>query len=90
MEHTLSADIATRIESIGTHRRGACGAQTLRKKALSQHLNKKKRLPKRAHVLFSAPILIARLFGAAFRNGKFSRSSAKWRKRVAHRPSRKF
>jgi len=29
MEHTLSADIATRIESIGTHRRGACRAAPL-------------------------------------------------------------
>ncbi|HJX21669.1 MAG TPA: hypothetical protein VJ454_11810 [Steroidobacteraceae bacterium] len=51
---------------------------------------KKKRLRKRAHVLFSAPILIARPHGAAFRNGKFSRSSEKWRKRLAHRRSRKF
>jgi hypothetical protein len=34
-------------------------AQTLRKKAFPQQRKRKKRLPKRAHVLFSAPILFA-------------------------------
>jgi len=36
-------------------------ARNPEKKALSQQANTKKRLPKSAHVLFSAPILIARL-----------------------------
>jgi hypothetical protein len=35
--------------------------ETLKKKAFSQHRKTKKRLRKYAHVLFSAPILIARL-----------------------------
>jgi len=35
--------------------------ETLQKKAFTQHRKKKNRLPKRAHVLFSAPILITRL-----------------------------
>jgi len=42
------------------------------KKGIFATPEQKKRLRKRAHVLFSAPILFARLFGAAFRNGKFS------------------
>src|SRR5438477_324479 len=64
--------------------------QNPEKKGTFATANGKKRLRKRAHVLFSAPILIARLFGAAFRNDKSSRRSATWRKRVAHRRSRKF
>jgi hypothetical protein len=36
---------------------GTCSEKSLRKKALSQHPNRRKRLPKRAHVLFFAPIL---------------------------------
>jgi hypothetical protein len=42
------------------HRRGALAAQTLRKKAFAQQVGRRNLLPKRAHVLFSAPILFAR------------------------------
>jgi hypothetical protein len=37
-------------------------AQTLKKKAFQHHLNAKKLLRKRVHVLFSAPILSTRRF----------------------------
>jgi hypothetical protein len=47
-------------------------ARNPEKKALSQQANTKKRLPKSAHVLFSAPILIARrLPPPRFTNIKF-------------------
>jgi hypothetical protein len=81
MEHALSADFATRIAALAApsgalalrakcHRAATLAAavlrETLRKKAFSQQLHGKKRLRKCAHVLFSAPILLARPQGATF------------------------
>jgi hypothetical protein len=53
---------AARIAGAGGERwRAAVLHETLRKKAFAQQHVRKKRLRKRAHVLFSAPILFARL-----------------------------
>jgi hypothetical protein len=64
----LSCDIAREVATAVQRKRhtapnsalrmqGTCSEKSLRKKALSQHPNRRKRLPKRAHVLFFAPIL---------------------------------
>jgi hypothetical protein len=70
-KHTLSGDFAPRITALcdveQALRRSRLRpdanfvrAETLRKKVFSQHPKTKKLLRKCAHVLFSAPILIAR------------------------------
>jgi hypothetical protein len=75
-EHALSHDFATRIAALAVHAStlalgGAAVAmarryksrarETLKKRHFCNGPDRKKRLPKSAHVLFSAPILIARL-----------------------------
>jgi hypothetical protein len=64
----LSCDFAREVAARAGHEKGLCNKhftvharnvqrKSLRKKALSQHPDRRKRLPKRAHVLFFAPIL---------------------------------
>ena len=75
-EHALSADFATRIAAFAAHRAVVAAVhralpcrpdaspvlrETLKKRHFRNAQISKKRLPKSAHVLFSAPILIARL-----------------------------
>jgi hypothetical protein len=71
-EHAFSVDFATESQHWrGMRQRGAWAArrrrcksraqETLKKKRFCNGRSRKKRLPKSAHVLFSAPILIARL-----------------------------
>jgi len=69
MEHTLSADFATRIAALARRGRALRASRSGNpdKKGTFATPAEKKRLRKRAHVLFSAPILIARPYGAAFR-----------------------
>jgi len=81
MEHTLSADFATGIAALARTAAVRAGWSPLtpgralrasrngnpEKKGIFATPAEKKRLRKRAHVLFSAPILIARPYGAAFR-----------------------
>ncbi|MGH8138689.1 MAG: DUF167 domain-containing protein [Steroidobacteraceae bacterium] len=101
-KHALSDDTAPRIEACESTAAAsglrACtpamargsrpsNAQTLKKKAFPHQQRRKKGLRKRAHVLFFAPILLR---AALLRSlSLHSRSSAKWRKKVAHRPSRR-
>jgi hypothetical protein len=70
-EHALSAHFAPEIAAPWNVRAAPRGTQdarpvhplrreSLRKKAFAQQCRRKYCLPKRAHVLFSAPILFAR------------------------------
>jgi hypothetical protein len=76
-EHVLSADFAPRIAASGVHaptsglggaaaRSGApvqeAALETLKKRHFRDSTCGKNRLPKSTHVLFSAPILIARVY----------------------------
>jgi nucleoid DNA-binding protein len=65
--------------------RGACRRalrpQTLRKKAFPQQLERKNRLPWRAHVLFSAPILRARRQTTRLSTNQNSRGARKMAKK---------